>query len=86
MAREVSFFQSRIPPLPYQLGLNRYSMDTEEEQRQLAGTYALEDIETDLSRIDDSTTSPPSSVDWEAAGASKHIINLVMTMTVIQRS
>lgn len=45
LARVVSEYQSRIPPLPFELGLNRYSVDTPEERRQLLGTRAAENID-----------------------------------------
>ena len=97
LARAVSFLESRIPPLPFDLELNEYSMDTEEERKQLLGTTVLENIDIDLPRFNFSDTTLlrsrllqqelPSSVDWEEEGASKLIIKcLVMTMSVTQRS
>ena len=76
LAQVVSFFNSRVPPVQFQLGLNRYSLDVEEERAQLLGTFVEERLTETLPRYDvgryrrSLQEDPlPLDVDWDAKGA-----------------
>ena len=80
LARVVSFFDSRVPPVGFDLGLNKYSFDLEEERDRLLGTTVNPNASSQLPRFDlgrrlqlvDPEFSPdnlPDEVDWVAEGA-----------------
>jgi len=78
LAEVISFFESRVPPPNFRLGLNKFSLDVPEERKQLLGTVvdelAASRRETLLPRFDPGRRlqefeNLPSEVDWEAAGA-----------------
>jgi len=52
LAALISYYDSRIPPLPFRLGLNRYSLDTAAERRQRLGTSVRNDTANVLPRYD----------------------------------
>lgn len=57
LCRVVSFLESRIPPLPFRLGLNRFSMDTEEERQQRLGYQHVDGLDSLIPRFDPETNS-----------------------------
>lgn len=76
LAQVVSYFNSLVPPVRFQLGLNKYSLDVEEERAQLLGTFAKEGSSDALPRYDfggrrrSLQDDPlPLKVDWNEAGA-----------------
>ena len=76
LAEVVSYFNSLVPPVDFQLGLNKYSLDVEEERAQLLGTFAKEGSSDALPRYQLSRSrrslqdNPlPLEVDWNEKGA-----------------
>ena len=52
LAAVISYYDSRIPPLPFRLGLNKYSLDTAAERLQRLGTIVRNDTANVLPRYD----------------------------------
>ena len=78
ICRVVSYINSHIPPFPFDLGLNRYSLDTEADRKGLLGYRFVASAENDLSQYQPKhrelqATTTPRSVDWAAAGAMTEI-------------
>ena len=77
VSRVISKQMSMIPPESYRLGLNRYSLDTPEERRQLTGYVHADGAEDMFPRLEDETLTGPRSyqeqlperVDWVEEGA-----------------
>ena len=74
LARVVSYINSHIPPFPFYLGLNRYSLDTEADRKGLLGYEFVASAENELTRFQPNrrelqAASIPPVVDWAAAGA-----------------
>jgi hypothetical protein len=55
LCQVVSFLKSRIPPLPFQLDLNQFSMDTEEERQQRLGYQHMDGLDNLIPRFDPET-------------------------------
>ena len=75
----VSAIASHIPPLPFDLVLNEFSLDTEQERQALSGTKVIADLENmpryDFTRIRRHLQQLPPSVDWAASGAMTEVKN-----------
>ena len=74
VARVVSWFESQIPPIPFDLVLNKFSLDTEEEERQRTGYRYVPGLDDEFRRFDGTTSRRnlqdlPAKVDWVEAGA-----------------
>jgi len=75
LTQVVSFFNSRVPPFQFQLGLNRFSLDVEGERAQLLGTFIDESSADTLPRFEGRRARSlqdeplPLEVDWAAADA-----------------
>lgn len=76
VARAISYLSSRIPPRKYQVGLGKYSLDTDEEARSLSGYVWRDGLENHFARFDPFATASSNGrrglqarVDWVEAGA-----------------
>lgn len=72
VVREISFLLSRIPPVPFDLDINKFSFDTEEEMQQRQGYHYQEGAEDDFPQFDFSRRKLqdlPEAVDLPAEGA-----------------
>ena len=76
VARDISFSESDIPPREYQLGLGKYSLDTEQEALSLLGYVWTDGLDNEFERFDPDTTTSlkggrrlQDRVDWVEAGA-----------------
>ena len=75
--RIISGENSRIPPLPYKLGINKFSADTETERETLAGTFrnrsAIDEFGEQFGRFPSPSRRQlldiPMEKDWVKEGA-----------------